>query len=54
MTIDLVCGNNVDERTAKFYTVYKGRKFCFCCKMCKGEFDEKPEKFIWMEATLKR
>ena len=52
--IDLVCGNNVDEQTAKFSTVYKGRKFCFCSKLCKTEFDLRPEKFIWMESTLKR
>jgi YHS domain-containing protein len=54
MTIDLVCGNNVDEQKARFTSEYQGRKFYFCSRMCKSEFDEKPEKFLWMEATLKR
>lgn len=48
MAIDLVCGMEVDERTAKWRSEYHGRTYFFCSKMCKEEFDDDPEKFIRM------
>jgi YHS domain-containing protein len=53
MAIDLVCGMEVDEGTAKFFSEHKGRKFFFCGKMCKEEFDDDPEKFLRLESKEK-
>ena len=53
MAVDLVCGMEVDESMAKFFSEYKGRKYYFCGKMCKEEFDDNPEKFIRLESKLK-
>lgn len=54
MAIDPVCGMDVDETTSTFFSEYKGRKFFFCGKMCKEEFDDDPERFLRLESKLKR
>ena len=46
MVTDLVCGMEVDEKTTKWKSEYKGHSYYFCGPMCKLEFDEKPEKYI--------
>jgi len=46
MVVDVVCGMEIDEKTAKYKSVYKGETYCFCGPMCKLEFDEKPEKYL--------
>ena len=48
MAIDPVCGMEVDEKTAKWRSLYKDKTYYFCGKMCKEEFDDGPEKFIRM------
>jgi YHS domain-containing protein len=45
MAIDLVCGMEVDEKTAKFTTKYKGKTYYFCAPGCKIAFEEDPEKY---------
>ncbi len=46
MAKDLVCNMDVDERTAKWKTVYKGKTYYFCAPGCKKSFEEEPELYI--------
>lgn len=46
MAKDLVCMMDVDERTAKWKTVYKGRTYYFCALGCKKAFEEEPELYL--------
>jgi YHS domain-containing protein len=36
----------VDEKTAKFKSIYKGKTYYFCAPGCKKTFDAHPEKYI--------
>jgi len=45
MVTDVVCGMEIDEKTAKYQSVYKGKTYYFCGPVCKLEFDERPEKY---------
>jgi YHS domain-containing protein len=45
MTIDPICGMTVDEKTAKFTSDYKGKKYYFCAPGCKKKFDSDPAKY---------
>ncbi len=49
MAIDPVCKMEVDEKTAKFKSVYKGETYYFCAPGCKKAFEEKPEGYIGQE-----
>jgi YHS domain-containing protein len=46
MAKDLVCNMDVDEKTAKWKSIYKGRTYYFCAPGCKTAFDEEPEMYI--------
>lgn len=46
MAKDLVCGMDVDERTAKYKTVFQGKTYFFCCPKCKKSFEEEPELYL--------
>jgi YHS domain-containing protein len=46
MAIDPICKMTVDEKTAKFTSEYKGKKYYFCAPGCKKAFDSEPEKYI--------
>jgi YHS domain-containing protein len=46
MAKDLVCGMDVDEKTAKYITKYEGKTYYFCAPGCKKTFEANPEKFI--------
>jgi YHS domain-containing protein len=46
MAKDLVCDMEVDEKTAKWKSTYKGKTYYFCAPGCKSDFDENPEKYI--------
>ena len=46
MAIDPVCGMEIDEKTVKAKSEYKGKTYYFCGPMCKLEFDENPEKYV--------
>ncbi len=46
MVIDVVCGMEIDEKTAKAKSEYKGKIYYFCGPMCKLEFDDNPEKYV--------
>ena len=45
MATDPVCKMNVDEKTARLTSEYKGKKYYFCAPGCKKAFDETPEKY---------
>ena len=46
MAVDPVCKMTVDEKTAKFKAVYKGKTYYFCAPGCKIAFEENPEKYL--------
>ena len=50
MAKDLVCGMQVDPKTAAAQTEYKGQTYYFCSPGCKVDFDKDPEKYIQAEA----
>ncbi len=49
--IDVVCGMQIDEKTAKWKSRYKGITYYFCGPMCKLEFDDNPEKYIILDKS---
>jgi len=42
---DPICGMNVDEKTARLKSEYKGKTYYFCSQMCKTTFDKNPAKY---------
>jgi len=46
MALDPVCKMEVDEKTAKHESDYKGEKYYFCAPGCKKAFNENPEKYL--------
>lgn len=46
MAIDPICKMEVDEKTAKWISEYKGKKYYFCALICKEMFEEEPEKYV--------
>lgn len=48
--IDPVCGMTIEDANAKGAAEYKGKKYYFCSKNCKEDFDRNPEKYISKKA----
>ena len=46
MAKDLVCNMDVDEQTAKWKSVYKGKTYYFCAPSCKKMFEDEPELYL--------
>jgi YHS domain-containing protein len=46
MVKDPVCGMNVEQKTARFKSEYKGKTFYFCNQACKATFDKNPTKYV--------
>jgi YHS domain-containing protein len=46
LAIDPICKMTVDEKTAKFTSEYKGKKYYFCAPGCKKKFDTDPQKYV--------
>lgn len=46
MAQDPVCGMSVNEDTARFSSEYEGKKYYFCYKHCKMQFDMDPKKYL--------
>lgn len=42
---DPVCGMMIEDRDAVGTSEYEGKKYYFCSKDCKVEFDENPEDY---------
>lgn len=53
MAIDPICKMKVDEKTAKWTSVYQGKKIYFCAPGCKKAFDKEPAKYINVGAAPK-
>ena len=45
MAKDPVCKMNVDEKTSKYKSEYKGNTYYFCMPSCKAPFDKNPAKY---------
>ncbi len=45
MAKDLVCGMEVDEKTAPAKSEYMGKTYYFCALGCKNAFDKNPAKY---------
>jgi len=46
LVLDVVCGMEVDEKTAKWKSEYKGETYYFCAPTCRQKFDMNPEKYV--------
>lgn len=46
MAKDVVCGMEVNEKTAPARSEYKGKTYYFCAPGCKKAFDADPEKYL--------
>lgn len=46
MAKDLICKMDVDERTAKYKSMFQGKTYYFCAPGCKKTFEENPEKYV--------
>ena len=46
MAKDLVCGMEVDPKTAAATAEYKGQTYYFCAPGCKATFEQDPEKYV--------
>lgn len=54
MTKDVVCGMQVDEKTAQNKSNYMGTMYMFCSLDCKTKFDQKPETYARRTAQAGR
>ncbi|MGQ9759954.1 MAG: YHS domain-containing protein [Candidatus Methanomethylicaceae archaeon] len=43
--IDPICKMSVDEKTAKYKSIYQGKTYYFCSMTCKKDFDSNPKKY---------
>jgi len=46
MATDPVCNMEVDEKTCKYKSEYKGKAYYFCAPGCQKDFEENPEKYL--------
>ena len=46
MEIDLVCGMEVDPKTAAGQSIYLGKTYYFCSPGCKRDFDKEPQRYV--------
>ncbi len=51
MVKDLVCGMEVDPKTATNKSVYQGQTYYFCSPGCKKDFDKDPKKYVQAQAS---
>ena len=49
MTIDPVCGMEIEEREAKSTSTYDGETYYFCSETCRKQFDRNPRKYVTAE-----
>lgn len=46
MEQDVVCGMQVDPAKAAATSVYNGKTYYFCAKVCKTKFDANPGQYV--------
>jgi YHS domain-containing protein len=44
--IDPICKMKVEEKGAKFSSLFEGKTYYFCNAMCKNKFDSDPKKYV--------
>jgi YHS domain-containing protein len=49
MAIDPICKMKVDEKTAKFTSIYNRKTYYFCAPGCKKTFDLNPEQYVHLK-----
>jgi YHS domain-containing protein len=49
MEKDVVCGMEVDPKTAAAKSIYQNKTYYFCSVGCKQDFDKEPEKYLRSE-----
>ena len=54
MAMDVVCGMEVDEKSAPAKTDYEGKTYFFCSNSCKQDFLETPERYLEGEEEMWR
>jgi Cu+-exporting ATPase len=54
MTIDPVCGMQVDEKTAQWKATHGDRTFYFCSSTCRDKFKANPEKYVAEVASAEK
>jgi len=42
---DPVCGMDVDGKTARYTSSYKGKTYYFCSEICRRTFDNSPSRY---------
>jgi YHS domain-containing protein len=45
LSIDPVCEMDVDPKTARWKSDYRGKEYYFCAPGCERAFDKDPEKY---------
>jgi YHS domain-containing protein len=51
MAMDPVCKMQVDEKTARFTSEYRGKTYYFCSAGCKQAFDQDPARYEQAQAS---
>jgi Cu+-exporting ATPase len=46
MSVDPVCGMDVEHEAGTPKSEYKGKTYYFCCEGCKQRFDSNPEQYV--------
>jgi YHS domain-containing protein len=46
MTIDPVCGMELEEATAAAEVEYRSNRYYFCSESCKEAFEQQPEEYV--------
>lgn len=46
MERDVVCGMDVDPKTAPAQSKFEGKTYYFCAPGCKKQFDSDPAKYV--------
>jgi YHS domain-containing protein len=46
MTIDPVCGMEIDEKKSELKAQFAGRKYSFCSEECRKEFEADPGDYV--------
>jgi YHS domain-containing protein len=52
MATDPVCFAIIDEDTAQFRTMYKGKEYYFCTNYCKNQFLADPKKYTRLNTDI--
>ncbi len=46
MVKDIICGMDVNPKTAAYKSVYEGKEYYFCNRSCKLTFEKNPRLYV--------